>query len=114
MINIGAKIIELRKAKKWSQHDLAKAINASRDIIGKYERNDNSPSIEMALKLAKVFDVSVDYLLGEGKNARFDSEMIKRLEDIEELPQVDKERVFYLIDLIIRDHKASKAYETKR
>ena len=30
MINIGAKIIELRKAKKWSQHDLAKAINASR------------------------------------------------------------------------------------
>ena len=113
MFSIGARIAELRKAKKWSQGDLANAINASRDIIGKYERNDNLPSIEMALKLAKVFDVSVDYLLGEGKNAQFDLEMLRRLEDIEELPQENKDRIFYLIDLIIRDYKASKVYGSK-
>ncbi|CAM1361421.1 Transcriptional regulator (fragment) [Tenacibaculum sediminilitoris] len=71
MLNIGNKIIELRKAKGWSQTQLAKAVNASRDIIGKYERNDNSSSIEMALKIVKTFDVLVDYLLGQGKHAFF-------------------------------------------
>jgi transcriptional regulator with XRE-family HTH domain len=77
------RITELRKAKSWSQADLAKAIEASRDIIGKYERNENSPSVEMALKIARVFDVPVDYLLGEGKHASYDKETVKRLEDIE-------------------------------
>jgi len=57
MLNIGDKIIELRKHENWSQSELAKAIGASRDIIGKYERNENSPSIEMAFKIAKIFDV---------------------------------------------------------
>lgn len=79
MLNIGSRIVELRKAKGWSQAQLAEAISASRDIIGKYERNDNLPSIEMALKIAKIFDVSVDFLLGEGKHASFDKETLKRL-----------------------------------
>ncbi|WP_420856433.1 helix-turn-helix domain-containing protein [Zunongwangia pacifica] len=35
------------------------------DAISKYERNDNSPSIEMALKISNAFEVSVDYLVGE-------------------------------------------------
>ncbi len=110
MLNIGSKIIELRKNKGWSQVQLAEAINASRDIIGKYERNDNSPSIEMALKIAKVFDVSVDYLLGEGKHASFDKETLKRLEDIENLDQNTRNTLFSVIDTFLRDAKARVAY----
>lgn len=72
MLDIGSKITELRKRRGWSQTHLAEAIEASRDIIGKYERNENSPSVEMALKIAKVFDVPVDYLLGEGKHSSYD------------------------------------------
>ena len=100
MLNIGSKIIELRKFKGWSQAELAEAVNASRDIIGKYERNDNLPSLEMALKIAKIFDVSVDYLIGENVNAAFDKEMITRLENVEALPQEEKNRIFHFIDLI--------------
>ena len=110
MLNIGSKIIELRKSKNWSQAQLAEAVNASRDIIGKYERNDNSPSIEMALKIAKVFDVSVDYLLGEGKHASFDKETLKRLEDIENLDQNTRNTLFSVIDTFLRDAKARVAY----
>ena len=43
MLNIGSKIVILRKEKGWSQGDLAEQISASREIIGKYERNENSP-----------------------------------------------------------------------
>ena len=77
MVNIGERIMQLRKAKNWSQDELAKKIEASRVMIGKYEREDNSPSIEVIVKLAKAFEVSVDFLLGEGLNATYDKEMVK-------------------------------------
>lgn len=110
MLDIGNKITELRKRKNWSQADLAKAIEASRDIIGKYERNENSPSIEMAIKLAQVFDVPVDYLLGEGKHASYNKDTVKRLEDIEALDTSTKSVIYNIIDTFLRDAKARKAY----
>lgn len=110
MLNIGDRIAALRKQKNWSQTDLAKALEASRDIIGKYERGENSPSIEMALKIAKVFDVPVDYLLGEGKHAHYDNDTIKRIEEIQVLDSGAKSVLFNLIDTYIRDAKARKAY----
>ena len=56
MLNIGKKIAELRKEKNWSQTDLAKAVDVSRDIIGKYERGEHSPSIEITTKLADALE----------------------------------------------------------
>jgi transcriptional regulator with XRE-family HTH domain len=110
MLNIGSKIIELRKQKKWSQLDLAKAIKASRDIIGKYERNENTPSIEMAQKIADVFGVTIDYLLGKSHFAKYNQEAIKRLEDIENLDEDTKSKLFFVIDTFLRDAKARQTY----
>lgn len=67
MLNIGSKINNLCKEKNLSQADLAKAVEASHDIIDKYERNDNSASMVMAFKIVKVFDVPINFLLKEGK-----------------------------------------------
>lgn len=72
MINIGERITALRKVKGWPQEELADRIEASRVMVGKYERGDNLPSIEVIVRLAKVLEVSVDYLLGEGLNAAYD------------------------------------------
>jgi len=110
MVSIGERITQLRKHKGWSQDELAKQIDSSRIMIGKYERSDNSPSIEVIVKLAKAFDVSVDFLLGEGQNATFDKEMVKRLDQVESLPDQEKKRIFDYMDLIIRDYKTKTAY----
>ena len=110
MLNIGSKITELRKQNKWSQADLAKAVNASRDIIGKYERDENAPSIEMAQKIAGVFGVTVDYLPGKSAFAKYNQEDIKRLEDIEKLDSVTKSKLYFVIDTFLRDAKARPAY----
>lgn len=64
----------------------------------------------MIVKLAKAFEVSVDFLLGEGQNANYDKEMIKRLDQIESLPDQEKQRIFDYMDLIIRDYKSKAAY----
>ena len=55
MLKIGDKITQLRKSKDWSQTDLAKAIEASREAIGKYERNEVVPSVEVAKKNCRYF-----------------------------------------------------------
>ena len=41
-------------------------------MIGKYERGDAIPSFEVAKKIVDAFEVSLDYLVGEGQNANFD------------------------------------------
>ena len=110
MIDIANKITLLRKQKGWSQTDLAKIIGSSREIISKYEKDSVMPSIEMAKKIADAFEVSIDYLVGVGLNASFDKKMLQRLEDVENLPEEERERIFHFIDLIIRDYKAKKAY----
>ncbi len=110
MLNIGGKITLLRKQANWSQSDLDKKIGASRTIIGNYERNTNTPSLEMILKIAKVFDVSVDFLLGEGALSQYDKNTLKRIEDIELLDNKTKDNLFFLIDNVIQNYKTKQAF----
>jgi transcriptional regulator with XRE-family HTH domain len=39
-------------------------------------RNENSPSLEMALKMAKALGVTVDFLLGEDEYSSYDKETV--------------------------------------
>ena len=110
MVNIGKRIAELRKEKKWSQSDLAKAVEASRDIVGKYERGEHSPSVEMATKIASALEVSVDYLLGRERFGKYDKEAIKRLEGIQNMDENTRIKLFDIIDTYIRDAKTRQAY----
>ena len=113
MLNIGSKISLLRKEKGWSQGDLAEQINASREIIGKYERNENSPSLEMALKMAKAFGVTVDFLLGEGEYSSYDKETVDRLKDIQKMDSNTRSVLFNVIDTYIQNFKTKQAFATK-
>ena len=110
MLNIGDRIIQLRKQQNLSQEELAKKVEVSRTIIGNYERNANTPSIEVIIKLAKVFNVSVDYLIGEGQLSALDKDLLRRIEDIEKLDEDTKKHLFFLIDNIIQNYKTKKAF----
>ncbi|WP_312315103.1 helix-turn-helix domain-containing protein [Empedobacter brevis] len=47
-----------------SQEELAKKIGVHAPIIGRYEREEVKPSIEMAVKIAQALEVSLDFLTG--------------------------------------------------
>jgi transcriptional regulator with XRE-family HTH domain len=104
------RIIMLRKQLKLSQDDLARKIGTSAPIVGRYERNEIKPSIEVAAKIAEELGVTVDYLLGNSDNMVMDKKLIKRIEDIEALPAEEKENVYYFIDMALSHHKAKKAF----
>jgi transcriptional regulator with XRE-family HTH domain len=103
-------ITDLRKSKNWSQTDLAKKTAISPVMVGKYERGDAIPSIEVAKQIADAFEVSLDYLVGEGVNASFDKKTLQRIQDLELLEADKKQTLFDLIDTYIRDAKTRKAY----
>lgn len=109
-MNLAERIATLRKQKGLSQTDLARATSVSREIIGRYERGEAMPSIEVAKKIADTFGVSLDYLAGEGINASFDKKSLTRLQDIEKLDADTKEKIYFVIDNIIQNVKARKAF----
>ncbi|MFH0757872.1 MAG: helix-turn-helix transcriptional regulator [Bacteroidota bacterium] len=82
----------------------------SREMVGKYERNEAVPSIKAAKKIADTFGVSLDYLVGEGINAHFDKKTVQRIQDLELLEEDKKKTLFDLMDTYIRDAKTRQAY----
>lgn len=56
-------IKRLRKEKGWSQSDLAKQISAHLTHINRIETGKYAPSLETVAKLAKAFEVPIDYLV---------------------------------------------------
>ena len=54
--------------------------------------------------MADALEVSLDFLVGK-KDLELDKQTIKRLSDIEQLPQTDKEHIFYAIDNLIKAAK---------
>lgn len=63
-IEIANRLIKLRKENGYSQEQLADALNISRQAISKWERGEASPDTDNLIELAKLYGVSVDYLLG--------------------------------------------------
>lgn len=94
-----------RKQKKIKQADLGKMVGTSGDIIGKYERGENTPSIDVATKIADALGVTLDYLVKDGEYEQVDNETLKRLRDIQKLKESDKQHVFALLDAFIKQTK---------
>lgn len=112
MISFGKKIAALRKGLKLSQTELANKLNTSVSVISRYERDEMAPSIDTAKKLATLLHTSVGYLLGESENDNLlkDPKMMERLNEINAFNELDKERVLFTLDAVIREIKNRKVY----
>lgn len=107
MDTFGKRLSECRKAKNLSQKELAEIFNTSHTTIGKYERDEMTPSIEAAKKLAKILDTSVAYLLGETEQADLfkDPAMLKRLNELEKLDEKNKSHILSVLDGFLQSVK---------
>jgi transcriptional regulator with XRE-family HTH domain len=102
----------LRKNKDWSQPELGKAIGTSGAIIGRYERGEMTPSIDVARKLADALGVTLDYLVAEEEqpNTLQDKNMLERWQLLETLTPEDRERILFVVDSLMRDARARQTY----
>ena len=85
--SIGKTIAELRKAKGWTQVQLAEKLGVSDKAVSKWESEGGFPEITQLPVLASIFDVSIDYLMTGKKD-----EPTISLDDMD-----SKKRMFHLI-----------------
>ncbi len=62
---IADRLSSLRKANKLTQLELAEKLNYSDKAISKWENGESVPSVEVLYKLSRLYEVSMDYLVGE-------------------------------------------------
>ena len=76
---IGKRIKELRKNNGFSQEKLAQKLDVTTGAVCKWEIGLTYPDIDTLLEIAKLFEVSVDYLLGNKVNGQVAEEITKSL-----------------------------------
>ena len=113
---LGQRIARLRKAKGYTQTDLAqelaqgesaqKQISNIRVLISDYERNKIRPHYEMIVRLALVLGVTADELLGikqpKKKNDEPSLKIQKRMKNVEKLPPAQQKVLLKTIDTFLK------------
>lgn len=105
----GKRLTEVRKIKKLSQDELAKKLGAQGAVIGRYERDEVKPSIEMATSIAGALEVSLDYLVGN-TDLLLEKNIVSKIIDIQKLGSEDRAHVFALLDAFLQSNKAKKVF----
>jgi len=77
--------------------------------IGRYERDEIKPSIDIATKIADALGVSLDYLTGK-TNVELDNSIIKRVVEIQSLPDEDKKHILYTLDGLLQNVRTKLAF----
>ena len=72
-MNIGSKIIEIRKEHNLSQEEFSKLFYVTRQTVSSWECGKSYPDIETIIKISDKFKIPLDYLL------KGDKKMIKRI-----------------------------------
>jgi len=71
MTTFGSKLKECRMEKGLSHTELAKQIDTYHSIIGKHERDEVNPSIDVVKKLANILETNVDFFSANQKIENF-------------------------------------------
>ncbi len=97
---------ELRKSKNLSQTELGQLAGLHYTHVGRFERGTSRPSGDTLKRVADALGVTSDYLLdgaaSEAARARFeDRELLKQFQEVEQLPDEDKNVVKKLLDAFL-------------
>lgn len=72
MVDFSEKLKILRSTKGLTQQQLAVRLNITKSMISAYETNMRLPSLDILMRLSKIFNVTSDYLLGIDKKRTID------------------------------------------
>ena len=86
--------------------DLAKALHVSKQTVSSWENNRRNPSIETYVKLADLYDVSLDFLVGrEFKSDKQDFDLIEIFSKIPREKRKDLIQLLSSLDNILQYKK---------
>jgi len=107
MDTFGKRMAALRKERKMTQEELAKLLSTSISVIGRYERDEMTPSIDVAKNISGHLNTTVGYLLGETDKADLfkDPVMLQRLAELDKMESTEKSHILHVLDGFIKSVK---------
>ena len=81
LYNIGRRIQFFRQQRKLSQIDFAEKVGISRQHACRIETSERLPSLDLLIKIAEVFNITIDELLGRQLNSQEENELYSLLSD---------------------------------
>ena len=92
--DFGLRLKELRESKQLSQQEVAERLSVGRSTISGYERNTITPSVEQLVRMAVLYNTSLDYMMG------IDDRSCLFLDDLDESQQ---QAVIDIVDRLKRE-----------
>ena len=102
---IGKYVRQYRIEKGLSQEALAELTDISPSYVSMIERSEKIPALETMIALANVLEVSTDMLLCEALTTELKIKRNVMLDNIEELPPFEQERIFAVVETMIQQAK---------
>ena len=100
-MSFAERLQELREDKGISRKDLAASLNITVSALGMYEQGRREPNMEMLIRLADYFNVSLDFLVGRSFNEDETRKIIDALHlknEIDKLPQGYKNIIDFMLN----------------
>lgn len=90
-MDLGKKIIEMRKKAKLSQEQLAEKLDVTRQTISNWENSKFYPDIDALVKISKCFNISLDDLLS------YDNKVLQYLKDSTDVVKSNKKLLYAIL-----------------
>lgn len=90
-MDLGKKIIEMRKKAKLSQEQLAEKLDVTRQTISNWENGKFYPDIDALIKISKCFNISLDDLLS------YDNKVLQYLKDSTNVVKSNKKLLYAIL-----------------
>ncbi|HEY0683002.1 MAG TPA: helix-turn-helix transcriptional regulator [Steroidobacter sp.] len=112
---LGAHIAQLRKERGMTQAELARAIGVSQQAVFAYELGDRRVSVLILTRIAKVFTVRVEELIGLARpvgirKGRLSPRAMRHAERLQALSKTQQRFVIRIIDVLEAGHKLRSSY----
>lgn len=112
-MTLGERIRRLRQERGWSQGQLAQKLMVHQKQISGYERSVHLPSTDLLIRIAEVFNVSLDYLAFDNREDVHrvqigDRELLQKLEELDKFPEQDKATIKAVLDTFILKNRFQK------
>ena len=110
--SFGSRLVDLREQRNLLGKDVAAALHLSSQAYSQYENNRRTPDLETALRLAKFYDVTLEYLIaGEGI---YEEGILPHLnESVTNLPPEAIEELLNFFDYLRYKYKSTGLYTSQ-
>lgn len=110
-MSLGKRLKKAREDKNLTQTKVSKDTNINNKTLSGYERGISEPDLETIKKLAKYYDVSLDYLLGNSDIKNSTNEYDLSQEELEILEQIKSDPE---ISILFHDLKSAPKKKIKQ